>query len=76
MSVSAPKSDRLRELEMESELATKGLTKGLSATFAGMLSVLMTFLAAAVVLVMMGMTLLTGNQLAMIFGILAIAVII
>lgn len=76
MSAWAPKSDKLRELEMEYELATKGLTKGLPATFAVMLSGLMTLLGVAVVLVLTGETLLTGNQLVMIFGILATAVII
>jgi hypothetical protein len=61
---------------MEYELATKGLTKGLPATLAAMLSGLMTMLAAGVVLVMTGKTLLSGNQLVMIFGILAVAIII
>src|SRR5260370_17741421 len=70
------KSDKLRELEMEYELATNGLTKGLPTTLAAMLSGLMTLLAAGVVLVMTARTLLSGNQLVMIFGILAAAIII
>ena len=61
------------ELEMEYELATKGLTKGLPATFAAMLSGLMSLLASAVVLVMTGKTRLTGSQPVIIFGILATA---
>lgn len=76
MTIPPPKSDKLRELEMEYELATRGLTKGLPATFAAMLSGLMSLLATAVVLVMTGKTLLTGNQLVIIFGILATAIII
>ncbi len=76
MTIPRPKSDRLRELEMEYELATQGLIKGLPASIAAMLSGSLTILAAAVVLIMTGVELLSGSQLVVIIGILATAIIV
>jgi len=70
------KSERLRELELEYELARLGLRKSLTGALLAASYGLMSLLALAVVLVMTGVQLFGGNQLVAIFGILALAVII
>lgn len=76
MTMQRPKSEKLLELEMEYELAKRGLAEGIRATFAAMLSAGFTFLALIIVTVMGITPLLTGHQLVIIFGILAVAVIL
>jgi hypothetical protein len=71
-----PKSERMKELELEYALARRGLGKGIGTTIAAILSGLFTLLASAIVLVFTDKTLLTGNQIVLTFGILAIAIVL
>lgn len=74
-SIPQHKSDRLRELELEYALATRGLNKGYPATFIAMLSTITVFLTSAA-LNAIGKALLTGNQIVFIIGIVAGSIII
>lgn len=67
---------KIRQLELEYDLANKGLAKGQTSTILVLLSGLTTLLASSVVLVLTSIPLLTGQQLVFIFGILSFSIII
>ena len=70
------KSDKLRQLEMEYQLATRGLGARASKTYAAMLVGFSIFLITALVLAASGKQLFPGWPLVWVFGVIATAVII
>jgi len=68
--------ERLRQLELEYELAREGLAKGRTATIAVILSGLATLIIAVVPLIWRGKEFLSGTHIVIIFSVLAIAVVV
>ena len=70
------KSNKLRQLEMEYQLATRGLAARAPRTYAAMIIGFLVFLAAALLLAATGKQLFPGWPLVWVFGIIATAVLI
>ena len=70
------KSDELRQLEMEYQLATRGVAARAPKTYAAMIIGFLIFLVAALLLAANGKQLFPGWPLVWVFGIIATAVLI
>jgi len=70
------KSNKLRQLEMEYQLATRGLAARAPKTYAAVIVAFLIFIVAALVLAANGKQLFPGWPLVWVFGVIATAVLI